>query len=286
MCFEQPDRERSALAALGAAVALEDRGAAALRAHRCALARARRAGARRRRRRAARQRPRRLRRLRVRARRRRRAALVARSRRRRWSSREVDARALAATEVWCTVAVAAAAGRRRRRAARARRARASRSLRERPLPLLDPHPTERHTIAGAMAPEHYEAAVARAVELIAAGRLEKIVLAREVDVHAPARARRRGGLRRAARGLRRLLRLRRRPRRRHLHRRDARSSCCAASGLRVSTRRARRLDRAQRRPGRRRPPRRAAAALGQGPRGARDRRAADRARRCARTRSG
>ncbi len=36
-----------------------------------------------------------------------------------------------------------------------------------------------------MAPEHYEAAVARAVEMIAAGRLEKIVLAREVDVHAP-----------------------------------------------------------------------------------------------------
>ena len=60
-------------------------------------------------------------------------------------------------------------------------------LREAPLPLLDPHPTGRHTIAGAMAPEHYEAAVARAVELIAGGRLEKIVLAREVDVHGPAR---------------------------------------------------------------------------------------------------
>jgi salicylate biosynthesis isochorismate synthase/menaquinone-specific isochorismate synthase len=37
-----------------------------------------------------------------------------------------------------------------------------------------------------MAPEHYEAAVARAVELIEAGRIEKIVLAREVDVHGPA----------------------------------------------------------------------------------------------------
>jgi isochorismate synthase len=58
-----------------------------------------------------------------------------------------------------------------------------RSLRETPLPLLDPHPAERRTIAGAMAPEHYEAAVARAVELIGAARLEKIVLAREVDVH-------------------------------------------------------------------------------------------------------
>jgi salicylate biosynthesis isochorismate synthase/menaquinone-specific isochorismate synthase len=54
-----------------------------------------------------------------------------------------------------------------------------------PLPMLDPHPAERHRIAGALAPEHYEAAVARAVELISAGRLEKIVLAREVEVHAP-----------------------------------------------------------------------------------------------------
>ena len=37
-----------------------------------------------------------------------------------------------------------------------------------------------------MPPEHYEAAVARAVERIRAGALEKIVLAREVQVHAPA----------------------------------------------------------------------------------------------------
>jgi isochorismate synthase len=36
-----------------------------------------------------------------------------------------------------------------------------------------------------MPPEHYEQAVARAVELIAQGRLEKVVLAREVQVHAP-----------------------------------------------------------------------------------------------------
>jgi salicylate biosynthesis isochorismate synthase/menaquinone-specific isochorismate synthase len=36
-----------------------------------------------------------------------------------------------------------------------------------------------------MPPQHYEAAVARAVELIRAARLEKIVLAREVQVHAP-----------------------------------------------------------------------------------------------------
>jgi salicylate biosynthesis isochorismate synthase/menaquinone-specific isochorismate synthase len=54
-----------------------------------------------------------------------------------------------------------------------------------PLPLLDPAPTGRHRVASAMPPEHYEAAVARAVELIGAHRLEKVVLAREVQVHAP-----------------------------------------------------------------------------------------------------
>jgi isochorismate synthase len=58
-------------------------------------------------------------------------------------------------------------------------------LRSRPLPLLDPAPTGRYRVASAMPPEHYEAAVARASELIAAGDLEKIVLAREVHVHAP-----------------------------------------------------------------------------------------------------
>ena len=45
----------------------------------------------------------------------------------------------------------------------------------------------RFQVASAMPPEHYEAAVARAVELIAAGEIEKIVLAREVQVHAPRR---------------------------------------------------------------------------------------------------
>ncbi len=58
-------------------------------------------------------------------------------------------------------------------------------LREDPLPLLDPHPLGRYRVAGAMAPEHYESAVGRAVERIRAGELEKVVLAREVDVHAP-----------------------------------------------------------------------------------------------------
>ncbi len=58
------------------------------------------------------------------------------------------------------------------------------SLRDRGLPLLDPDPVGRHQIVGAMPPEHYVGAVGRAVERIRAGRLKKIVLAREVQVHA------------------------------------------------------------------------------------------------------
>jgi isochorismate synthase len=57
-------------------------------------------------------------------------------------------------------------------------------LRRGALPLLDPAPSGRYRIASAMPPEHYEAAVARAVELIRGGELEKVVLAREVQVHA------------------------------------------------------------------------------------------------------
>ncbi len=60
------------------------------------------------------------------------------------------------------------------------------ATRERPLPLLDPAPSGRFRIASTAPPEHYEAAVARAVERIEAGAFEKIVLAREVAVHAPA----------------------------------------------------------------------------------------------------
>ena len=89
-------------------------------------------------------------------------------------------------EVWCTAAAVVGAGDdidERQAAVEGRLA----DLHDRAIPMLDPHPTGHHTIAGAMAPEHYEAAVARAVELIAGGRLEKIVLAREVDVHGPAR---------------------------------------------------------------------------------------------------
>jgi isochorismate synthase len=53
------------------------------------------------------------------------------------------------------------------------------------LPLLDPAPSGRFQVASAIPPEHFESAVARASELIAQGRMEKIVLAREVHVHAP-----------------------------------------------------------------------------------------------------
>ena len=60
------------------------------------------------------------------------------------------------------------------------------ATREQPLPLLDPAPAGRFRIASTAPPEHYEAAVARAVERIQAGAFEKIVLAREVAVHAPA----------------------------------------------------------------------------------------------------
>jgi salicylate biosynthesis isochorismate synthase len=60
-------------------------------------------------------------------------------------------------------------------------------LHEQALPLLDPAPTGRYRVASAMPPEHYEAAVTHATALIREGRLEKIVLAREVETHAPQR---------------------------------------------------------------------------------------------------
>jgi isochorismate synthase len=57
-------------------------------------------------------------------------------------------------------------------------------LREAAMPLLDPDPVERTRVASAAPPSHYEQAVARAVERIRAGELEKLVLAREVRAHA------------------------------------------------------------------------------------------------------
>jgi salicylate biosynthesis isochorismate synthase/menaquinone-specific isochorismate synthase len=58
-------------------------------------------------------------------------------------------------------------------------------LRGSPLPLLDPAPAGRFRISSTAPPEHYEAAVAQAVQRIRSGAFQKIVLAREVAVHAP-----------------------------------------------------------------------------------------------------
>ena len=52
------------------------------------------------------------------------------------------------------------------------------------MPLIDPDPAVRTRVASAAPPSHYENAVERAVELIRAGELDKIVLAREVRAHA------------------------------------------------------------------------------------------------------
>jgi salicylate biosynthesis isochorismate synthase/menaquinone-specific isochorismate synthase len=60
-----------------------------------------------------------------------------------------------------------------------------RGLRSPPLPLLDPAPVGSYDVVSPMPPAHYEEAVARAVQRIRAGEFEKIVLAREVEVHAP-----------------------------------------------------------------------------------------------------
>ena len=59
-------------------------------------------------------------------------------------------------------------------------------LRPTRMPLLDPDPVERARVAAATPPSHYEEAVRRAVEWIRAGALDKVVLAREVRVHAGA----------------------------------------------------------------------------------------------------
>jgi salicylate biosynthesis isochorismate synthase/menaquinone-specific isochorismate synthase len=58
-------------------------------------------------------------------------------------------------------------------------------LDDRPLALLDPDPAGRYRVVSTMPPEHYEQAVAGAVERIRHGDFEKVVLAREVEVHAP-----------------------------------------------------------------------------------------------------
>jgi salicylate biosynthesis isochorismate synthase/menaquinone-specific isochorismate synthase len=59
-------------------------------------------------------------------------------------------------------------------------------LKNRALPLFDPSPVGAYSLRSAMPPAHYEQAVRTAVQRIRAGDLEKLVLAREVDVFGPA----------------------------------------------------------------------------------------------------
>jgi salicylate biosynthesis isochorismate synthase/menaquinone-specific isochorismate synthase len=58
------------------------------------------------------------------------------------------------------------------------------SLEAASMPLIDPDPVQPTRVASAAPPSHFEEAVARAVERIRAGDLEKVVLAREVRAHA------------------------------------------------------------------------------------------------------
>jgi isochorismate synthase len=59
-------------------------------------------------------------------------------------------------------------------------------LRAEPLTPPDPHPSEATRIAGRHSPERYEEIVLAAVDRISSGELEKVVLARELTVEAPA----------------------------------------------------------------------------------------------------
>ena len=62
-------------------------------------------------------------------------------------------------------------------------------LREQPLPLLDPAPAGRYQVASAMPPRALRGGGGAArCALIEQGEIEKVVLAREVQVHARARA--------------------------------------------------------------------------------------------------
>lgn len=60
------------------------------------------------------------------------------------------------------------------------------AVREAVMPIADPHPTDASRISSVETPSHYERAVAAAVKRIKAGEMSKVVLAREVEVTAPA----------------------------------------------------------------------------------------------------
>ncbi|HEY8000678.1 MAG TPA: chorismate-binding protein [Solirubrobacterales bacterium] len=68
----------------------------------------------------------------------------------------------------------------------ARLARRLASVREQPLPMFDPSPRGESRITSVTPPRAYEEAVAAATTRIRAGELDKVVLAREVAVEAPA----------------------------------------------------------------------------------------------------
>ena len=85
---------------------------------------------------------------------------------------------------WLTLAAVVAPGD-DREAVLGRLERRLASLRAEPLAILDPHPAGATTIRSVTPPRHYEEIVAEATRRIHAGRLEKVVLAREVAVEAP-----------------------------------------------------------------------------------------------------
>ena len=60
------------------------------------------------------------------------------------------------------------------------------TLGDRPLPLWDPSPAGHSEVVSSMPPAHYEQAVVQAVRRIRSDEFEKVVLAREVDVYAAA----------------------------------------------------------------------------------------------------
>ena len=86
---------------------------------------------------------------------------------------------------WLTVNVVVA-GAEDRESAIARVRRRLACLVDEPLPMLDPHPTGATTIRSVAPPSAFEQAVAAAVTRIRAGEFDKVVLAREVTVEAPA----------------------------------------------------------------------------------------------------
>jgi salicylate biosynthesis isochorismate synthase/menaquinone-specific isochorismate synthase len=59
-----------------------------------------------------------------------------------------------------------------------------RGLRHAPMPMVDPDPVGGYELTSARAPEEFERAVAEAAEAVATGRIQKLVLAREVTVSA------------------------------------------------------------------------------------------------------